>query len=359
MPIVHADIAIVGAGVMGCALARELARRGRDVLVLERSIPGAEASSAAGGILGAQAEASEAGPFLDLALRSRALWPELARALREETGVDVGYRKSGLLKLEIGEEGWLDPIATWQEQAGLPFERLSGREARELQTGLSPRVERALWFEEEGVVDAQMLPSALALAATRAGARVVDGGEVLGLRPGGLDTRKGFVEASTIVVCAGAWTSRLLSGEVVQPVRGQVLVVRGRPGELGPVTFTSGGYLIPRADGRVLVGSTTERVGFARDVTVGGLAALTGIAIAALPGLAERPIVDHWAGFRPGTPDDLPLLGPTAHEGVHVLSGHYRNGILLTPISARLMAQTLCGETPDLDLAPFDPRRFE
>lgn len=354
----HAEVAIVGAGVMGCALARELALRGRDVLVLERSVPGAEASSAAGGILGAQAEASAPGPFLELALRSRALWPGLAEALAEEAGIDVAFRTSGLLKLALDGEDWLQPIARWQEAAGLRFQRLDGAEARELQPGLSEGVTAALFFEQEGVVDAQLLPGALATAARRAGATIVDGGEVLELRPGRLRTRRGTVEAATIVVCAGAWTSRLLPGEVVQPVRGQVLTIQGPPGLLGPVTFTRGGYLIPRADGRVLVGSTTERVGFLKEVTVGGLHTLTGIALAALPGLAGRPVRDHWAGFRPGTPDDLPLIGPTALEGVHVLSGHYRNGILLTPVSARLMAQQLCGEAPDLELAPYDPGRF-
>ena len=351
----RAEVAIVGAGVMGCGLARELAARGRDVLVLERIVPGAEASSAAGGILGAQSESAGPGPFLDLALASRAHWPELAASLREETGIDVGYRRSGVLKISLGGD-WLSPIAEWQERAGLHFSRLDAEQAHALQPGLNERLVEALFFPEDGVVDAQLLPAAMAASAIRAGARIVDGGEVTDIAPRSLETTRGRVEAEAIVVCAGAWTSRLIRGALVRPVRGQVLALKARPGQLGPVTFTREGYLIPRADGRILVGSTTEHVGFVKEVTVGGLRTLTGIATAALPALAHAPVLDHWAGFRPGTPDDLPLIGETA--GVAVLSGHYRNGILLAPISARLMAQKLCGEPTDLDLSPYDPGRF-
>ncbi|MCP4810086.1 MAG: glycine oxidase ThiO [Proteobacteria bacterium] len=353
-----AEFAIVGAGVMGCALARELARRGRDVLVLERSIPGAEASSAAGGILGAQSEAHGPGPFLDLALYSRARWSELASELASE-GHDVGFSRSGLLKLAIAPEdrAWLDEVEAWQRAAGLPVERLADASTR--QPG-APSVP-ALFFEDDGVVDAQLLPAALAASARRAGARIVCGGNVLGLAEGGLETSEGFVAAQKVVVCAGAWTARvpgLLPKGAVEPVRGQVLVLQGQPGRLRQVTFTRLGYLIPRADGRVLIGSTTEHAGFDKRVTPEGRETLTAIARTALPELADAAVLDHWAGFRPGTPDDLPLLGPTHREGVHVLSGHYRNGILLTPGSARLMAQQLCGEEPDIDLAPYDPRRL-
>ncbi len=356
----QADIAIVGAGVMGCALALELAERGRSVVVLERSIPGAEASSAAGGILGAQAESPGPGPFLELALASRALWRGLAPRLGE-----VGYRDSGLLKVALDEADlvWLEGIARWNEQLGLPCRRLDAHEVASLQPGLSSQVMAGLLFPEDGVVDAQLLPSALAALATSAGARIVSGGEVRGLaREGrrviGLETSKGAVLADKVVICAGAWTRKVLPTLSVEPVRGQILVLRGEPGQLGPVTFSRQGYMVPRADGRVLVGSTMERVGFVDEVTLGGLHRVSGIAMELMPGLSGARVVDYWAGLRPGTPDNLPLIGPSGREGVEVLSGHFRNGILLTPISARLMAQRLCGERTDLSLAPFDPRRF-
>ena len=354
----RADVAIVGAGVMGCALARELARRGRDVLVLERAIPGAEASSAAGGILGAQSEAHAPGPFLDLALYSRALWDELAGELADE-GLDVAYASTGLLKMAVepGHQAWLRDIEAWQQAAGLDVERVDDASAH--QPGAAPVP--ALFFPRDGVVDAQLLPAALARSAENAGARFVCGGDVRAVTASGLETSKGHVQAEQIVACAGAWTARipgLLPPGTVEPVRGQVMVLQHRPGRLRQITFTRSGYLIPRRDGRVLIGSTTEHVGFDKRVTAQGLRTLTGIALAALPELAEAQVLDHWAGFRPGTPDDLPLIGPTARDGLHVLSGHYRNGILLTPGSARLMAQHLCGEEVDLDLSPYDPRRF-
>jgi glycine oxidase len=345
---------------MGCALALELAERGLDVVVLERSIPGAEASSAAGGILGAQAEAPGPGAFLELALASRALWRELAPRLGE-----VGYRDSGLLKVAFDEADlvWLEGIASWNEGLGLRCQRLDAHEVAELQPGLSSQVQAGLYFPEDGVVDAQLLPSALAGLARRAGARIVNGGEVRGLvREGrrviGLETSKGGVLADRVVICAGAWTAQVLPRASVEPVRGQILVLRGQPGQLGPVTFSHRGYMVPRSDGRILVGSTMERVGFREEVTLGGMHRVSGIAMQLMPGLSDARIVDYWAGFRPGTPDDLPLIGPSGREGVEVMSGHFRNGILLTPISARLMAQRLCGERTDLSLAPFDPRRF-
>lgn len=362
------EVVIVGAGVMGCALAWELAQRGVRVTVLERSIPGAEASSAAGGILGAQAEPHGDGPLLSLALASRALWADWSAALVEASGVQVGFRRSGLMKVALDEAelAVLAEVEGWQRAAGLGLARLDGAQARALEPLLSEAVQAALLFEEDGVVDAQLLPPALAAAAERAGARLVHGGEVTGLvvegeRVVGVRTRALTLRADRVVLCAGAWTDRVPGGvplPPVEPVRGQMAVVQGRAGALSRVVFGAGGYLVPRADGRVLVGSTMERVGFDRTVTVAATAHLCGVVTRLAPALAQAPLGPQWAGLRPATPDGLPVIGPCGPEGLYVLSGHFRNGVLLAPISARLMAEVLLGEAPSVDLSPYDAGRF-
>lgn len=363
------EIVIVGAGVMGCALAWALAERGVKVVVLERAIPGAEASSAAGGILGAQAEPHSEGPLLGLALAARALWPAWAEALEEQSGVALGYRRCGLLRVAFAEDelAGLAEIRAWQQAAGLELLTLSGDEVRALEPQLSPAVLQGLYFPGDGVVDAQRLPAALAAAAERAGARLVQGGEVTGLvlegeRVAGVRTRGMTLRGDRVVLCAGAWTSQVpgVAGlPPVEPVRGQLAVVQGRPRGLGRVVFGGGGYLVPRADGRVLIGSTMERAGFDKSVTLGGLGHLCGVGLRLLPALAEAAVVQQWAGLRPATPDGLPVIGPCGPEGLYVLSGHFRNGVLLTPISARLMAQRLLGEPTELELGPFDAGRFQ
>ncbi|GMV41386.1 MAG: glycine oxidase ThiO [Myxococcales bacterium] len=364
------DVVIIGGGSVGCAVARALARGGARVEVLERAIPGAEASSAAAGIIGAQGEADSPGPFLDLCLRSRSLYADWTAALEDETGVSVGWRRSGLLHLAHDEvEGRLLTRRVEQQAAlGLHAEVLDRAQVLALEPAVDPSVLGAVWFPEDGQVDPRRLVKALAIGAERAGAhfrtgavarRVVhEGGRVLGVDVDGV-----LLPAGTVVLAAGAWSSLVpgagLPERVVRPARGQLLKLETRSPVLSAVVYSAAGYVVPRADGTVLVGSTLEMVGFHKAVTVSGLAALAAIATGIAPSLGAASVVDSWAGFRPHTGDLLPLLGPTPLHGLLLATGHYRNGILLTPVTAEIIAAlVLRGESP-VDLGPFSMQRLE
>lgn len=362
------DSVIIGGGVMGSAIALRLAQAGQKVLVLEKSIPGAEASSAAGGILGAQIEAEHDGPTFRLCLESREDWCSLAEELREATGVDVGYRRCGLLQvaLEGDDTGFLEEKLAWQRQAGLPVEDLDGDAIRRLEPDLGPKVMRGLHFPGDAHVDPRKIARALPMAAERAGATfrsapvrrvVVEEGAVRGVRIDG-ET----IAAANVVVAAGAWTSLVegigLAAEVVQPVRGQMLRLDHRQVRLSRIVFSRRGYVVPRGDGTFVAGSTMERAGFEKKVTGGGIASILGNVLGLVPGLADGELAETWSGLRPAPVDGTPLMGCGAARGLFIASGHHRNGILLTPATARLLAEAVLSGTEPEALRPFSPSRF-
>jgi glycine oxidase len=364
-----ADVAIVGGGVMGCSVALRLAEAGLRVTVLERSVPGAEASSAAGGILGAAIEAHHGGPALALGVRSRTLHAELADQLLRDHGIDVGFRRCGLMltAFESDELARLDGLArTWGE-GGVHADRVDGAEARRREPSLSDAVLGAVDLPEEAQVEPRPLLRGLALAAERAGVTFRTGARVHGVRVQsgralGVELDAGFVAAGHVVVAAGSWTGLVhgipLPSDTIQPVKGQMLATETRPPVFQRIVFGGGGYVVPRPDGRALCGSTMERVGFHKDVTLGGLARITAIATRLAPRLADAPVHGHWASFRPGTPDDLPLVGPAGAEGLWLASGHFRNGILLAPVTGQIIADLILGRDAGPGVAAFDPMRF-
>lgn len=367
--MIRAEITIVGGGVMGLALGRELARSGRDVVILEKAVPGAEASSAAAGILGAQAEAERPGVFLDLCLKSREMYAGLSEELKAETGVDIGYRRSGVLKVGFGDEDgvWLTAVERVQREAGLPMQAISGDEVRRLEPELSPLINRGVYFPDDAVVDNRLLVQALALSAQRAGARVVTGQPILRVqsvngRVQGVELDNDYVISEQVCVCAGSWMSKVrglpLPADAVVPARGQMVAVMGRPELLTRVVFVRQGYLVPRADGRIIAGSTVELAGFSKEVTVEGLGKLASQIGHTVPSLSKAPVIECWAGLRPCTRDFLPALGETSVSGLFVSTGHFRNGILLAPMSARLLRQAMNREPLDIDLDPFRPGRL-
>ncbi|MEO0321878.1 MAG: FAD-dependent oxidoreductase [Myxococcota bacterium] len=374
------DVIVVGAGVMGCASALRLQQAGFRTLVLERSVPGAEASSAAAGMLAATVEADHpalrphAATALGLGRRSRALHVPLAEELRAEHGVDVGRRDCGALRVafdaeaEAALDACLDTLAAHAPDE--VAERLTADEARALEPALAPEVRGAVHVPGEGQLDPPVLLRALALAAVRAGATfrsgalvsevVVENERCRGVRLGA--ERLG---AAHVVVAAGSWTSLVpglgLGAAGVHPVRGQVLLTESRPPLFRRLVFGAHGYVCTRPDGRVLCGSTEERVGFRREATLGGLRSIVDLATRLAPRLADAPVRGQWSSFRPGTADGLPLVGPAGPEGLWLASGHFRNGILLSAVTAELLTAQLAGDVP-LDLArlaaPLDPRRF-
>lgn len=366
-----ADVVIVGGGVMGCAVALRLAQHGLSPVVVERGIPGAEASSAAAGILGPQMEAEGPGPLLDLGLMSRALYPALATELREMTGIDIGYSRSGVLAVALdghGEEE-LRRRRAWQTARGLRVETLSPALARTQEPHLGDAVVAALRFPDDAQVNARELARALSQAAAVAGARflsgryvrrvVVEGGAATGVE---LDGE--VVAAGAVVVAAGSW-SGLVEGagvpaSVVRPARGQLVSIETRPPLLRHVVSVHGrGYLVPRRDGTVLAGSTMEMAGFRKEVTVGGLAQILMLARTLVPALADAPVTATWSNFRPYTEDHLPVLGATPVRGLVLATGHFRNGILLCPATAQAIAELIARGTASVDLAPFSVSRFQ
>jgi len=364
-----ADVLIVGGGVIGCSLARELAGRGVRVTLLERGELGEEASTAAAGLLSPQAECEAPGPFFDLALESRNLYSGWACALEAETGIEVGYHKAGTLRCSFGEpeDERLFASLLWQRAAGLPVERLGRAEVEEhLEGRLSPEVREALFFPEDAIVHNGWLMRALRRAIEIRGARVLTGRRALSFRLEngacrGVETDAGPLEAGAVVDAAGAWAgfdSALPFAVPVEPVRGQIVELRSKDAPLPEVVQSRQVYLVPRPDGTLLAGATVEHAGFEKQVTAEAVAALTSAALRLVPSLKEASFSRAWAGLRPGTPDGLPLLGPCEVPGLFFAAGHFRNGILLAPVTALLLADLLTGARCP-GLAPFSPKRFE
>jgi len=363
------DVLIVGGGIMGTAAAWELARHGARVTVLERSVPGAEASSAAAGILGAQAEAHHPGPMAELCLASRARYAKFAHALTTETKIDVGYRESGVLRVafERARASALAKENAWQRTRKLQVETLTAKSIAALEPQLSPKLAGGVRFADDARVEPRALLRALHIAALARGVKFQSGAFVRRIAIEGeravgvaLDDGK-ILRSRSVVVAAGSWTSLidglgLPSGRVV-PARGQIVELELSAPVLSHVVFGPGAYLVPRDDGRVLVGSTLEFVGYEKRVTASAVRDLLTHAIALAPALANAEIRDTWSSFRPYTEDELPLLGATKIASLFLSTGHYRNGILLAPISAEIVRAAVLGQKPPLPLAAFRPER--
>jgi len=362
-----ADVVIVGGGVIGLSVALELTCHGlHHVTLIERGELGAEASWAAGGILGPQAEADSADQFFRLASASRDLYPDFAAALTEETGIDVELDRTGTLYLGFTEadEQEMRRRFEWQTRAGLDVERLSSSEARGLEPNISLEVRCALRFPNDYQVENRRLIRALIAANQKLGVNLVTNCAAIEVkreqgRVMGVETSKGFVSAPIAMLAAGAWTRQIPPAQVeIEPVRGQMLCFDAAQ-FARHVIYSPRGYLVPRRDGRLLAGSTSEQVGFEKRVTDNGVASIKQMAFEIAPGLTRQPVIDAWAGFRPHAGDHLPVIGEDEDiRGLFYATGHYRNGILLAPITATIMANLITGRPDPPELAAFSPARF-
>jgi glycine oxidase len=363
-----ADVVVVGAGVQGCSVALRLAEAGLRVAVLERAVPGAEASSAAGGILSPGAEALEPGPFHALCRASLARYPAFVADVEARSALATAYRALGTLEVALDDQHArvLAGRAEKLVKHGLPVEVLDGEAVHALEPGISPQARGALFFADEASVDARALARAVYLAAAQAGATFVTGAvrriRSEGGRATGVDHESGRLDAGAVVLAAGSW-SLLVEGHglppgAVRPVRGQIAVVDTRPPLLSRVVFSGNGYVVPRPDGRILCGSTMEDVGYEKAVTAGGLRHVLDVGIEIAPALARAPVVETWSNFRPASPDGEPILGEGEIRGLHYATGHTRNGILLAPVTADALAASILGRPPPVDLAPFSPSRL-
>ena len=373
-----ADVVVVGGGVIGCAIAYYLSRErarpdGRPsgrVVVLERGLIGGEASGAAAGMLAPLAEAHGPSAFLDLCLASHRLFPELTDALYAETGVDVEYVPSGLLRVAFSEpdEAELRSQIEWQDRLGMGVRWIDGEGARGLEPLLSPRVRGAIYSPLEHQVNPTKLVQGLARAAEAQGAVIRQETQVVGvLRRGrrvtGVRLARETLSADSVVLAAGPWTKRLAAAlgvrVPVKPVRGQMLALGGGPPPVRHIVWGPKGYVVPKPNGFVFVGATVEEVGYRKGTTKRGLASLRRMANALVPAFSYATHVDAWAALRPGSADSLPILGAVpGWEGLWVATGHFRNGILLAPITGQLMARSLLEGKQAEALSPFSPARF-
>jgi len=365
---VEADVVIVGGGIVGLSAARALAGDGARTVVIERRRVGAEASTAAAGMLAPQAETPEDSPLLELALKGRDHHLALAPALEAETGLSVDLAKCGLIELAFTDEDRdrLEVRRAWQRRRGLTVESLGPAEVRSAEPNVNPAVRGGLYISGDRCVDNVRLVRALAASAVARGASIVTGRPVTELviergTVAGVRAATEVFHAPVVINAMGAWAG-LLGGDPlpppVEPVRGHIVAFDMAPALLRHVVCSPRGYLVPRADGRTLAGSTTERAGFDKVVTAAGLAAVLAIALEIAPILGDVRVADSWAGLRPGTPDGLPVVGPGALPGLFHATGLYRNGILMGPLVGEIVAGLVRGQASPVDLAPFAVTRF-
>ena len=367
-----ADVAIVGGGVIGCAAAYYLTEAGASVTLLERGGLAGEASGAAAGILAPLAESHGPGPLLDLALAGLRVFPKLTETLRGETGLDPEYLSTPILRVAFNEdeEQEMGERLVWQRRTGLALERLSAEEARALEQRLSSRLVGAVLSSDERQVNPGRFTQALAEAARRGGATLLPATAVTGFRRRagrvtGVSTSggEGVVEADSFLLAAGPWTPslsrRLGVDQPIVPMRGQMLAYSMGSANLRHIVWSEGGYMAPKAGDHLFAGATVEDVGFRPRTTRVGLARLRAAASALIPSLRYAEVVSAWAALRPGTSDGRPIIGPLpGWPNVYVAGGHFRNGILLGPITGKLIAQLITEGKTETSLAPFSAARF-
>ncbi len=357
------DVAIIGAGLIGLAIAFELAERGATVRVFERGEPGRGASWAGAGMLAPYSEAIDDDGLLALCADSLAMYPAFVQRVREASGLDAHLHLDGVVNAAFDEA----PMAALRDRAreydarGIACELLDRRETIAREPALGKAVIGSLVLNGEGHVDNRRLGRALVAACEARGVTVhrvaqdvrveCDERRVLGVR-----SNLGFASAAFVVNAAGAWSAAVAGVPAqcvprVEPVKGQMLALAIPRGFVRRTLWVPGAYLVPRDDGRLLIGATVERCGFDERITAGGIESLLNAALVAVPSLRDFSITETWAGLRPGTPDGAPIVGPAALAGLLLATGHYRNGILLTPVTARSIADAIEG-------APLAPPRM-
>ncbi|HXW55770.1 MAG TPA: glycine oxidase ThiO [Candidatus Cybelea sp.] len=365
------DVTLVGGGIIGISAAFELAERRLHVLVLDRQECGREASWAAAGMLAPGTDDPDSAALVPLMKRSLELYPEFVGAIEQASRKTTGFAREGTLEVFFGAAGESERDRFVREhiQLGLSAKTIPLPSAREMEPWLGPHASAAAWLPDEATVDPRLLVDAAVTAAQARGVEIrshcpvnrlrLKGRRCVGVAAGGEE-----VSSHGVVITAGCFSAchddEIAHRAPTHPVRGQMIALRpASPGlKLRRVLRSANGYLVPRSDGRMLAGSTLEKAGFEKVVTPEGLAKIIRAALELAPALAGAEIVETWAGLRPGTPDNLPILGQTDIEGLFVATGHYRNGILLAPITGKLVARWISGEKTGIDQSAFSPLRF-
>ncbi len=355
-----ADFLIIGGGLIGLLTARTLSESGAQVILIERSQLGQESSWAGGGILSPLYPWKYPTAVNNLAAWSQAHYPALAEELEQATGIDVEWTQNGLLMLDDDQR---EAALAWAPDYAANIQQVSTAEIGQLEPALPAGQGSGLWMPEVAQVRNPLLLQALKEDLKRRGVRVAENTEVTHLlskkgRIRGAQTELTEVMADQVIVACGAWSATLLKelGQEVQvmPVRGQMILFRAQPGLLQRIVLQKGHYVIPRRDGRVLVGSTMEEVGFDKEVTDQARDDLAQVAFEMVPALADAPMERHWAGLRPGSPNGVPYVGAHPNiEGLFINAGHFRNGVVMAPASAQLLADIVQNRPTAVDATPF------
>jgi glycine oxidase len=363
------DVAIAGGGLIGASIALDLAGAGLGVGLFDRQEPGLEASWAGAGILSPAPESAALFALVPLAKASMAIYPEFVRMVEEASGRSVGYRPKGTLQALFSRHAReeLSTVIALHHGLGLRAEPLSARDARALEPALSEDLEAGVLRPAEASVDNRALTQAVLEAARRRGVQFFSarGAEAIWREGGrclGLNLKNEKVEAQWTVIAAGCFSANIQGVAPYAPVRpakGQMVALRADDLKIERVLWSEKIYLVPRNDGRILAGATVEYTGFEKVLTAGGLEKILAGAIELSPGLAGSRVEETWAGLRPDSPDHLPILGPTDIDGLLIATGHFRGGILLTPITARLVREWVTEQRVTVDWDRFSPMRFE
>jgi glycine oxidase len=363
------DVAIAGGGLIGGSIALELAQAGLEVGLFDRQAPGQEASWAGAGILSPAPESSAMIPLVPLAKASMTIYPDFVRAVEEVSGQSAGYRSKGTLQALFSQDAReeLSTLIALHHGLGLKAEPLSAPDARELEPSLSEDLEAAVLRPEEASVDNRALTQAVLEAARRGGVQIFPASEVQSIqRQGrscvGLKLKNENIAAHHTVIAAGCFSANIegvAAYAPVRPAKGQMVALRGDHLKIERVLWSENIYLVPRNDGRILAGATVEYTGFEKGLTAGGLEKILAGAIELSPDLDRARVEETWAGLRPDSPDHLPILGPTDRDGLLIATGHFRSGILLAPITARLVREWVTQKRVSVNWERFSPLRFQ
>jgi glycine oxidase len=362
------DVVIAGGGLIGGAIALELAQAGLRIGLFERGEPGREASWASAGILSPAPESPGTIPMVPLGKASMNLYSGFVANVEEISGQNVGFRPFGTMDALFSRDAPRDlsTLIALHHGLGLKAEPLRPEDARGIEPALSPDVEAAALRPEEASVDNRALTRAVLESARKSGAEIfpehaVDAIRREGGRCTGLRVRGENVVAKWTVIAAGCFSGNIAGAEAYAPVRpakGQMVSLRADEIKIERVLWSEKVYLVPRNDGRILAGATVEYVGFDKQVTAGAVKKILSDAIELVPGLADARIEETWAGLRPDSPDHLPILGPTDLKGLLMATGHFRSGVLLTPITARLVREWITEQRVSVDWERLSPMRF-
>jgi glycine oxidase len=362
------EAVIAGGGLIGGAIALELALAGVRVAVFEQGEPGREASWAGAGILSPAPESPATIPLVPLGKASMALYPDFVARVEEISAQDVGFRAKGTLEALFSRDAprELSTHVALHHGWGLKAEAISAEDARDLEPALSPELDAAVLRPDEASVDNRALTHAVLQAARKSGAEIFTRREVQGVwrekqRCAGLLLENEKVSAQWTIIAAGSFSATIAGVDTYAPVRpakGQMISLRPERVKIERVLWSDKIYLVPRNDGRILAGATVEYVGFDKKVTAGALEKILNGAIELAPDLAHARVEETWAGLRPDSPDHLPILGPTDIDGLLIATGHFRSGILLTPITAQLIREWVTEQRVSVDWERFSPLRF-